>query len=164
MMCPKIRGPKIHWFTFNIQVILAGQHFETCPCGPYVRYILIGKKRCAINMTWFKVLILDHPEAAKKRIQENEHLWLLWLTRSFWKHQQGAALWTLLPWPLTHPVLDSHERLSKPLLTLKTIQHLRFPIAFSTFGVLGIRGYRSNVLTTCLLHLQCLRSCCCHCC
>ena len=22
----------------------------------------------------------------------------------------------------------------------------------------------SNVLTTCLLHLQCLRSCCCHCC
>ncbi len=61
-------------------------------------------------------------------------------------------------------ILSPCERLSKPLLTLKTIHHLRFPIAFSTFGVLGIRGYRSNALATCLLLLQCLRSCCCHCC
>lgn len=71
----------------------------------YTYYILIGKKRCAINMTWWKVLILDHPEAAKKGFQENEHLWVLWLTRSFWKHQQEGStwnFWTLLPWPLTH--------------------------------------------------------------
>ena len=51
------------------------------------------------------------------------------------------------------------------LLTLKTTRNLRFLIAFSTFGVLGIRGYCSNVvMTTRFLHLQCLRSCCCHCC
>ena len=40
------------------------------------------------------------------------------------------------------------ELLSKPLLTLNAIQHLRFPIAFSTFGVLRIWGYRSIVLYT----------------
>ena len=39
-----------------------------------------------------------------------------------------------------------YELLSKPLLTLNAIQHLRFPIAFSTFGVLRIWGYRSIVL------------------
>ena len=63
--------------------------------------------------------------------------------------------------------------LSKPLLTLNAIQHLRSPIAFSTFGVLRIWGYRSIVLYTwaltvffmwILLHPQCMRSCYCHCC
>ncbi len=49
----------------------------------------------------------------------------------------------------------SQERLSKPLLTLKTIHHLRFPIVFSTFGVLGIRGYRpSRFKSYTLLGLQ----------
>ena len=65
------------------------------------------------------------------------------------------------------------ELLSKPLLTLNAIQHLRFPIAFSTFGILRIWGYRSIVLYTwaltvffmwLLLHPQCMRSCYCHCC
>ena len=75
----------------------------------YTYYILIGKKRCAINMTWWKVLILDHPEAAKKGFQENEHLWVLWLTRSFWKrqHLKFLDLATLTPDPLPH----SHEAL-----------------------------------------------------
>ena len=53
------------------------------------------------------------------------------------------------------------ERLSKPLLTLKAIQHLRFPIAFSTFGVLGIKAFKcvdytsssSSVLEEMLLSL-----------
>ena len=39
-----------------------------------------------------------------------------------------------------------YEWVSKPLLTLETIQHLRFPFAFSTFGVLGTMGYRSGIL------------------
>ena len=65
------------------------------------------------------------------------------------------------------------ELLSEPLLSLNAIQHLRSPIAFSTFGVLRIWGYRSIVLYTwaltvffmwILLHPQCMRSCYCHCC
>ena len=39
-----------------------------------------------------------------------------------------------------------HEWLSKPPLTLETIQHLRFTFAFWTFGVLGIMGYRTGIL------------------
>ena len=47
---------------------------------------------------------------------------------------------------------------SKPLLTLETIQHLRFPFAFSTFGVLGIMGYRSGILRLeCLAFLSAIR-------
>ena len=42
--------------------------------------------------------------------------------------------------------LGTYEWLSKPLLTLETIQHLRFLFAFSTLGVLGIMGYRSGIL------------------
>ena len=70
-------------------------------------------------------------------------------------------------------VKKSHELLSKPLLYLNAIQHLRFPIAFSTFGVLKIWGYRLIVLYTwaltvffmwLLLHPQRMRSCYCHCC
>ena len=34
----------------------------------------------------------------------------------------------------------------KPLLTLETIQHLRFPVVFWTFGFFGIMGYRSGIL------------------
>ena len=37
------------------------------------------------------------------------------------------------------------EWLSKPLFTLETIQHLRFPFVFSTFRFLGIMWYRSGI-------------------
>ena len=43
-------------------------------------------------------------------------------------------------------IIYIYEWLSKPLLTLETIQHLRFPFAFWTFEVLGIMGYRSGIL------------------
>ena len=46
---------------------------------------------------------------------------------------------------------NQYEFLSKPLLTLETIQHLRFPFAFSTFWVLGIMAYRSGISSSGIL-------------
>ena len=98
-------------------------------------------------------------------LQCTSHQWMLpFMFQHCW-HKRAFCIGLELTDPQLHQThIYIYERLSKPLLTLKTIHHLRFPIAFSNFGVLGIRGHRSNVLATCLLHLQCLRSCCCHCC
>ena len=52
------------------------------------------------------------------------------------------------------------------MLTLETIQHLRFPFAFWTFGVLGIMGYRPHVWTDGFFQLWNSRRQCwswCHC-
>ena len=90
-----------------------------------------------------------------------------------WRNKPNACWHNMHVFVYIYKYVHVYELLSKPLLTLNAIQHLRFPIAFSTFGVLRIWGYRSIVLYTwaltvffmwLLLHPQCMRSCYCHCC
>lgn len=56
----------------------------------------------------------------------------IWGGASSWRKHDQIACCNICEW------------LSKPLLTLETIQPLRFPFIFSTFGFLGIMWYRSG--------------------
>ena len=51
-----------------------------------------------------------------------------------------------LSWHGCQTAILPHEWLSRPLLSLTTIQHVRCPFTFWIFGVLGIMGYCSGIL------------------
>ena len=159
-----------------------------------------NRSTIAVSFPWFSKILPStirqqmDPMKAKRfqneqlfdedvRNQEGKSLSILLFLRyshSHWsgEHGPGKICWVskmviFLFHNCWKSIMNSYELLSKPLLTLNAIRHLRFPIAFSTFGVLMIWGYRWIVLYTwaltvflmwILLHPQCMRSCYCHCC